>query len=148
MTVEELEEQLLALDPAEQAQVFQRLALELTHAWPGIEKTTGVVGGDACIVRTRIPVWLLESYRRLGWSEAQLLANFPTLRAADLAYAWLYAAAHPEEIETALPEQAEVAITGELPAQVGLEALEIGTRASGEVVEGLERLLSDVEAVG
>ena len=47
----------------------QRLAQEVSDAWPGIEKTPGVCGGAACIVRTRIPVWVLENYRRLvaGW---------------------------------------------------------------------------------
>lgn len=81
------------------------LALDLIHAWPGIEKTPGVQGGDACVVRTRIPVWTLEAYRRLGWGDAQILANFPTLRSADLVFAWFYVAAHPEEIEQAIQEQ-------------------------------------------
>lgn len=66
MTAQELEVQLTHLDRDQQAHVFQRLALELIHEWPGIEKTPGVQGGEACIVRTRIPVWTLEAYRRLG----------------------------------------------------------------------------------
>ncbi len=56
-------------------------------------------------MRTRIPVWALVQYRRLGWSDAQILENFPTLRQADLAQAWAYAAAYPTEIERALREQ-------------------------------------------
>ena len=78
------------------------MSLDLTHVWPGIEKTAGVAGGEACIVRTRIPVWVLEGYRRLGWSEARLLENYPALRAADLVNAWAYADAHPEEIGRAI----------------------------------------------
>jgi uncharacterized protein (DUF433 family) len=35
----------------------------------GIERTPGVCGGDACIAGTRIPVWVLEGFRRLGWTE-------------------------------------------------------------------------------
>jgi uncharacterized protein (DUF433 family) len=35
----------------------------------------------------------------------QILENFPTLRQADLAQAWAYAAAYPAEIERALREQ-------------------------------------------
>ncbi|MDO9349350.1 MAG: DUF433 domain-containing protein, partial [Anaerolineales bacterium] len=58
--------------------------------------------GDACIVRTRIPVWALENYRRLGWSEATILDNFPTLRAADLVNAWAYVDAHRDEIDRAI----------------------------------------------
>ena len=64
----------------------------------GITKTPGVCGGDACIAQTRIPVWLLVEYRRLGISEAQLLEDYPHLSAADLVNAWAYADAHPAEI--------------------------------------------------
>jgi uncharacterized protein (DUF433 family) len=81
---------------------MQSLFSELTQVWPGVEKTPGVMGGDASIVRTRIPVWVLEGYRRLGWTEAEILDNFPTLRSADLLQAWAYVAAHPEQIEQAL----------------------------------------------
>ena len=105
MTIEELEAQLEHLSQDEKGHLFRRLALDLTHAWPGIEKTSGVQGGDACIVRTRIAVWTLEAYRRLGWTDTQILANFPTLRPADLILAWFYVDANPEEIEQALQEQ-------------------------------------------
>jgi uncharacterized protein (DUF433 family) len=74
------------------------------NAWPGIEKTPGVVGGEARIIRTRIPVWVLENYRRLGWSEARILENYPTLRAVDLVNAWAYADAHQKEIEQTIRE--------------------------------------------
>ena len=104
MTLQELEKQLRTLTTAEKAQAIKVLALDLTHTWPGIEKTPGVVGGAACIVRTRIPVWVLEGYRRLGWSEARILENYPTLRAADLVNAWAYADAHADEIEQEIRE--------------------------------------------
>ena len=42
----------------------------------------------AVIVRTRIPVWLLDQARRLGASEEALLAAYPHLRAEDLVNAW------------------------------------------------------------
>ncbi len=104
MTLRELEPRLAELSRAEKAQVVQILIRDLGNVWPGIEKNAGVVGGDACIVRTRIPVWALENYRRLGWSETQLLENYPTLRAVDLVNAWAYANAHPEEIDRAIHE--------------------------------------------
>ena len=90
---------------SDKARLLQTLFFALTDIWPGIEKTPGVMGGDACIVRTRIPVWALEQYRRLGWTEAQILENYPTLRSADLVQAWGYVSAHRNEIETALREQ-------------------------------------------
>ncbi|HRQ40700.1 MAG TPA: DUF433 domain-containing protein [Chloroflexota bacterium] len=104
MTLRELEPKLIELSRAEKAQAVQILVRDLGNTWPGIEKTPGVVGGDACIVRTRIPVWALENYRRLGWSEAQILENYPTLRAIDLVNAWAYADAHHEEIDRAIQE--------------------------------------------
>lgn len=107
MTLRELEPKLIELSRAEKAQVVQILVRDLGNTWPGIEKTPGVVGGDACIVRTRIPVWALENYRRLGWSEAQILENYPTLRAVDLVNAWAYADAHHKEIDRAIQENEE-----------------------------------------
>jgi uncharacterized protein (DUF433 family) len=67
-----------------------------------IEKTADVAGGAACIVNTRISVWVLENFRRLGWTEAKLLANYPTLRAADLVHAWEYVDTHRREIDEAI----------------------------------------------
>lgn len=71
---------------------------------PLIEKTPGVVGGSARITRTRIPVWTLESYRRQGLTDAQVLDAFPSLRAVDLAAAWAYVAAHAGEIDQDIQE--------------------------------------------
>ena len=83
----------------EKAQVLQWVARDLREAFPGIESTPGICGGEPCIVRTRIPVWLLVQARRLGTSEADLLRSYPMLRAEDLVQAWAYALAHREEIE-------------------------------------------------
>jgi uncharacterized protein (DUF433 family) len=107
MSLRELEPQLMALTSAEKAQALQWLASELTQVWPGIEKTPSICGGDACIVRTRIPVWTLEQDRRMGWSEARILENYPTLTAADLVNAWAYVSAHQGEIEQAIRENEE-----------------------------------------
>jgi uncharacterized protein (DUF433 family) len=73
----------------------------------GIESTPGVCGGDPRIAGTRIPVWTLEQYRRRGMTEAQLLASYPGLRAADLVNAWAYVAAHPDEIDELIRENEE-----------------------------------------
>lgn len=57
--------------------------------------------GEARIRDTRIPVWLLVGYTRMGLSEAKTLDNYPTLTATDLVNAWSYASANPDEIERA-----------------------------------------------
>ena len=105
MTLKELQPQLLALSLAEKAQAIQILAASLSNGLIAIEKTPGVMGGDACIRQTRIPVWLLVSLRQQGASEAYLLEDYPTLTAADLVNGWLYAEAYPEEIEAAIARQ-------------------------------------------
>ncbi len=107
MTLRDLEPRLAGLSRAEKAELVQKLVREIVNAWPGIEKIPGVVGGEACIVRTRIPVWSLVNYRRLSWSEAEILENFPSLRAADLVNAWAYADAHQDEINLAIRSNEE-----------------------------------------
>lgn len=97
------EELLSRMTRAEKAQLLQLTASALGES-PGIESRTDVCGGDPCIVRTRIPVWVLEQSRRLGASEADLLRSYPTLRAQDLANAWAFVRAHPQEIEEQIAE--------------------------------------------
>ena len=87
------------LTRAEKAQLLRLVVQDLDDAFPGIESTLGVCGGEPCIVRTRIPVWVLEQARRLGTSEDELLRSYPTLRAEDLANAWAYVRSHRQEIE-------------------------------------------------
>ena len=98
-------ESLLAqLTRAEKAQLLQWVVRDLGDAFPGIEATPGVCGGAARIVRTRIPVWVLERARQLGTSEGDVLRCYPTLRAEDLANAWAYTRSHREEIEREIRE--------------------------------------------
>jgi uncharacterized protein (DUF433 family) len=100
MTALQETEQLLArLTRAEKAQVLQWVARDLGDAVPGVESNPGICGGEPCIVRTRIPVWLLEQARRTGTSEAELLRCYPTLRAEDLANAWAFVRGHRDEID-------------------------------------------------
>jgi uncharacterized protein (DUF433 family) len=108
MTIKELESQILALSPAEKAQIIQLLSQNGSNTGRGIDKTPNVCGGSACIVNTRIPVWILVEARQLGITEADLLQDYPHISAADLVNAWAYAAAFPEEIETAIRENAAV----------------------------------------
>ena len=102
--VQEAEALLDRMSRAEKAQLLQVVARDIGEAFPGIESNPGVVGGDPCIVRTRIPVWLLEQARRLGASEADLLADYPSLRAEDLVNAWAYVRAHRDEIDRLIEE--------------------------------------------
>ena len=105
MNLQQLHPQLLALSTEEKAKAIQILVASLSGHWVGISKMPGVMGGDACIRQTRIPVWLLVSLRRQGATEADLLEDYPDLTAKDLTNAWLYAEVYADEIETAMQRQ-------------------------------------------
>ena len=102
--LEQAERLLSKMSPAEKAQVLQWVVRDLGDAFPGIESTPDVCGGEARIVRTRIPVWVIEQARRLGASEADISISFPTLHAYDILNAFAYAQAHPDEIEMNIRE--------------------------------------------
>lgn len=106
-TYQQAEELLAAMTRAEKAQLLQWVVRDLGDSFPGIESNPNVCGGEPCIVRTRIPVWLLEQARRLGTSEADLLRAYPSLRAEDLANAWAYVRSHRAEIEQQIRENEE-----------------------------------------
>ena len=97
--LQEAEQLLEQMTPAEKAQLLQLVVRDLGAAFPGIDSAPDVMDGEARIVRTRIPVWLLVQARRLGTSEADLLHAYPSLRAEDLANAWGYYRTHRHEIE-------------------------------------------------
>ncbi|NJK54559.1 MAG: DUF433 domain-containing protein [Pleurocapsa sp. SU_5_0] len=109
MTRQEIEYQLLTLSLSDQAEIVQTLTKTLSMKGKGISKTADVCGGEACIVGTRIAIWLLVEAQQLGITEAQLLQDYPHITAADLVNAWAYADAHPEEIATAILANNEVA---------------------------------------
>ena len=100
----EIEELLPSLTRSEKAQLLQSVVRDLGDSFPGVESNPGVCGGEPCVVRTRIPVWLLEQARRLGTSEADLLRAYPSLRAEDLTNAWAYIRSHRQEIERQILE--------------------------------------------
>lgn len=101
---QEAEKLLSGMTRGEKAQLLQWVARDLGDAYPGIDSISGVCGGEPCIVRTRIPVWVLVQARDLGTSEADLLRCYPTLRAEDLANAWAYFRSHKQEIEQQIRE--------------------------------------------
>ncbi len=97
--LQEAERLLTEMTRAEKAQVLQWVVRDLGDAFPGIESIPDVAGGEPCIVRTRIPVWVLVQARRLGLSDADVLHAYPSLRAEDLANAWAYARVYRDELD-------------------------------------------------
>lgn len=103
-SLQDVENLLAKLSRGEKAQVLQWVARDVGDASPGIAMDRDVCGGEPCIVRTRIPIWLLVQAKRLGYSEADLLRSYPSLRAEDLVNAWAYADTHRDEIEKQIVE--------------------------------------------
>lgn len=94
-----IREAVLQLPKGDQVRLLAVVALGVADAHAGIDFDDRICGGSARIVRTRIPVWLLESLRRGGKTDAELLAAYPGLTAEDLANAWNYARSHREEMD-------------------------------------------------
>jgi uncharacterized protein (DUF433 family) len=99
LMTKETEKILSDMTRAEKAELLQWIVRDLGDAFPGIESRLGVMNGAPCISRTRIPVWVLEQAKRLGTSEADLLRDYPSLTAQNLANAWAYVRSHRAEIE-------------------------------------------------
>ncbi len=104
ITIQQFEQFLSGMKRAEKARILQWVVQDLGDSFPGIESTPNVCGGEACIVRTRIPVWVLAQARNLGMSEAAILESYPTLRAEDLVSAWTYYRSHHQEIDEQIAE--------------------------------------------
>jgi uncharacterized protein (DUF433 family) len=104
---DEVDRLLADMSRAEKARVLQQVVRDLGDALPGVESRPGVCGGEPCVVRTRIPVWVLEQARRLGVAEADILRCYPTLRAEDLVQAWGYVRVHRHEIESQIRDNEE-----------------------------------------
>jgi uncharacterized protein (DUF433 family) len=102
--LQQVEQMLQTLTPGEKTQLFLWVARDLGDVAPGVDSDPSICGGDPCIIRTRIPVWVLVQSRRLGMSEAEILQSYPTLRAEDLVHAWAYEQSHLEEVDQQIAE--------------------------------------------
>ena len=78
----------------------------------GIERVPGISGGDPVIAGTRIPVWLLVQERQMGFTDSQLIYDYPSLHAEDLANAWAYYARHKNEIDQQIADNENAELAG------------------------------------
>ena len=105
--IEQMEEMIMKLSPAERAQLLQKIIQRLGESFPNIESDPGICGGEPRIIRTRIPIWLLVQAHKLGMSDADILKSYPSLRAEDIVNAWAYYRGHREEIEAQIKDNEE-----------------------------------------
>ena len=90
------------MNPVRDAGIGSSMRTEIGASW--ISKNPDRCGGEACIRDSRIPVWVVVNYRRLGGSDADLLRDYPSLTQADLEAAWRYEATNRTEIDRAIRE--------------------------------------------
>src|SRR5690242_14073006 len=102
--IEEAKTAATKLSPAERKTFWEWLSTDAVELSPGIHSTPGVCGGKACAGRSRITVRLLESYRRSGLSDSELLKAYPQLTPEDFVHAWAYADARPQEMDRLIRE--------------------------------------------
>ena len=76
--------------------------LRTNKSW--IQKTPGVCGGQAFIRKSRITVWGLVKWRRLGLSDAEIMKRTEGLTPEDLDAAWTYWRQSPKELDEAINE--------------------------------------------
>ncbi len=70
-----------------------------------IQTTPGICGGSPRVRNTRIPVWTVVQYRRLGATTDEILADFPSLQKADIHRVEQYYRHHQQEIDEEIARQ-------------------------------------------
>jgi len=102
MTHRELEAELAALSKAEKAEVVERLAQEISDAWPGIEKTPGVCGAAPVSCAPASPCGFSRTTDGLVGPRRRSSRTTRPSGAADLVHAWACVDARREEIDEAI----------------------------------------------
>lgn len=106
-TFEQAQSAAASLPRQDRARLLVWLAADIADQLPGIEFDPRICGGSARIAGTRIPVWSLEGWRRLGAGDEEILRNHPTLKASDLQNAWSYVSRHRAEIDREIADNEE-----------------------------------------
>jgi uncharacterized protein (DUF433 family) len=107
LSFQEVESVISKMTLLQQSKLLYTLSKNLAEVFPGIEKIHNVCGGSACIIRTRIPIWTLVSFKKLGMNDINLLKSYPTLRQQDLNNAWAYYKANKKEINQDIKENTQ-----------------------------------------
>jgi uncharacterized protein (DUF433 family) len=107
LSIEQVESSIVHWTATKKAELLSFILKNMGEPALGIEKTKGVCGGSACIIRTRIPVWTLVSLKNDGAADAILLDAYPSLRQQDLNNAWAYYKAQKKEIDLDIKENHE-----------------------------------------
>jgi len=105
--LQQVEALLLQLSGQETISLFSRFFNRSKNKGRTIVKTPGVCGGRAWVEGTRMPVWSLVYHRFLGFTDWEILYNFPTITPGDLKNAWCFYEANKAEIDEDIRENNE-----------------------------------------
>ena len=75
------------------------LAVKKTRLHPYISKKKGVCGGRSIIEGTRVPVWSIIKWHKLGVSIEEIIREFPQLAPSQIHDAFSYYYDNQKEIE-------------------------------------------------
>jgi uncharacterized protein (DUF433 family) len=80
-------------------EIVMSVAAKRQMVHPHITRQGGVAGGRSIITGTRIPVWSLIKWYKLGMSVEEIMREFPQLAPAEVHDAFSYYYDYPDEIE-------------------------------------------------
>ena len=97
--------------------------------------------------KLRIAVWMLAQQQRLGFNDAQILADYPGLLSPnDLEAAWQYRDEHPEEIEEAIRRNEDGPIDPDHPIVVGTPITVFALRSDRKGLAHVGKEVTDTES--
>ncbi len=66
----------------------------------GVSRNPDICDGATCVINTQIPIWVLVDARDvIGFDDEDILLQFPSLSATELANAWEYASEYTRDIK-------------------------------------------------
>ena len=80
------------------------VAAKKSKRHPHISKQTGICGGRSVILGTRMPVWSIIKWYKLGMSVEDIIREFPQLTPSQVHAAFSYYYDHQEEVEKDITE--------------------------------------------
>jgi len=82
----------------------RRIVVKKSKKHPHISKQKGVCGGRSIIIGTRIPVWSIIKWYKLGMSVEDIIREFPQLTPSQVHDAFSYYYDNQEDIERDIVE--------------------------------------------
>lgn len=80
------------------------LTMKKSKMHPYIHKQKGVCNGRSVIEGTRIPVWFIIKWYKVGMSVEDIIREFPQLNPSQIHDAFSYYYDHQEEVEKDIAE--------------------------------------------